>query len=146
MAAYYANPSVLAHTTSLQPYMLPDDPNGQFQGSSIYNLPTDSEGEAEVDELESDTDDEPGASASTTAGQKKSGKRVGERVPGTALLPISRVENIIQADGTFLRRLRDGCGNEVHDSPQGITSNLSMSKEAAFVLSIAAVRVIYQLP
>ncbi|KIK99640.1 hypothetical protein PAXRUDRAFT_30397 [Paxillus rubicundulus Ve08.2h10] len=98
--------------------MLPDDPSSQFQGSSIYNLPTDSEGEAEVDELESDTEDEPGASASATASQKKAGKRVGERVPGSTLLPISRVENIIQADG--------------------ITSNLSMSKEAAFVLSIAA--------
>ncbi|KAF9220944.1 hypothetical protein BS17DRAFT_292248 [Gyrodon lividus] len=118
MAAYYhdANPSVLAHSTSLQPYGHHNDLNSQLQSSSIYNLPTDSEGEAEVDELESDTEDEHGASAST-AGQKKAGKRVGERVPGTPLLPISRVENIVQADG--------------------ITSNISMSKEAAFVLSIA---------
>ncbi|KIJ64437.1 hypothetical protein HYDPIDRAFT_28381 [Hydnomerulius pinastri MD-312] len=116
MAAYYANPSVLSHTTSLQPYGHHNETNGQNQSSSIYNLPTDSEGEAEVDELESDTEDEHGASASTT-GQKKGGKRAGERAPGTTLLPMARVENIIQADG--------------------ITSSLSMSKEAVFVLSIA---------
>jgi len=69
----------------------------------------------EVDELESDTESDQGAGASPS--QKKAGKRMGERVPGTTLLPISRVENIVQADG--------------------ITTNLTMSKEAAFVLSIA---------
>ncbi|KAF9242602.1 hypothetical protein BU15DRAFT_60322 [Melanogaster broomeanus] len=103
-------------TTSLQPYGHQDDPNIQPQSSSIYNLPTDSEGEAEVDELESDTEDEHGASASAAA-QKKAGKRAGERAPGTTLFPISKVESIVQADG--------------------ITSNLSLSKEAVFVLSIA---------
>ncbi|KAG8214490.1 hypothetical protein J3R82DRAFT_9545 [Butyriboletus roseoflavus] len=115
MAAYYASDSVLTHATSLYPYGQHDDPDSQAQGSSIYNLPTDSEGEAEVDELESDTESEQGAGTSAT--QKKAGKRMGERVPGTTLLPISRVENIVQADG--------------------ITTNLSMSKEASFVLSIA---------
>ncbi|KAF8555240.1 hypothetical protein OG21DRAFT_1393115, partial [Imleria badia] len=52
-----------------------------------------------------------------SAAEKKAGKRMGERVPGATLLPISRVENIVQADG--------------------ITTNLSLSKEASFVLSIA---------
>ncbi|KAG6376980.1 hypothetical protein JVT61DRAFT_1021 [Boletus reticuloceps] len=115
MAAYFASDSVLTHATSLYPYGQHDDPDNQAQSSTVYNLPTDSEGEAEVDELESDTGSEQGAGAS--AAQKKAGKRMGERVPGTTLLPISRVENIVQADG--------------------ITTNLSMSKEASFVLSIA---------
>lgn len=103
MAAYYANPSVLAHTTSLQPYGQSGESHGQNQSSSIYNLPTDSEGEAEVDELESDTDEEHGVSASTT-GPKKGGKKQGERTPGSTLLPASRIENIIQADGGCIRR------------------------------------------
>lgn len=99
MAAYYASDAVLTHVTSLHPYGQHDDPDSQPQSSTIYNLPTDSEGEAEVDELESDTDSEQGASGS--ANEKKAGKRMGERVPGTTLLPISRVENIVQADGVF---------------------------------------------
>ncbi|KAH7885385.1 hypothetical protein F5I97DRAFT_1937606 [Phlebopus sp. FC_14] len=116
MAAYYANPSVLAHTNSLQPYGHLGEQDDQNQSTSIYNLPTDSEGEAEVDELESDSEDEHGAGASTN-GQKKGGRRVGERAPGTTLLPASRIEGIIHADG--------------------VTGSLSMSKEAVFVLSIA---------
>lgn len=99
MAAYYASDSVLTHATSLYPYGQLDDPDSQAQTSTIYNLPTDSEGEAEVDELESDTGSEQGAGAS--AAQKKAGKRMGERVPGTTLLPISKIENIVQADGVF---------------------------------------------
>lgn len=98
MAAYYASDAVLTHATSLHPYDQHDDPD-QPQSSTIYNLPTDSEGEAEVDELESDTESEQGASGSAT--QKKAGKRMGERVPGTTLLPVSKVENIVQADGVF---------------------------------------------
>lgn len=106
MAAYYGSDSVLTHATSLCPYGQQDDPDSQAQSSTIYNLPTDSEEEAEVDELESDTDSEQGAGASSA--QKKAGKRLGERVPGTTLLPISKVENIVQADGMFASLRRNG--------------------------------------
>jgi hypothetical protein len=104
MAAFYASDSVLTHATSLYPYDQHDDPDSQAQSSTIYNLPTDSEGEAEVDELESDTESEQEGGASPT--QKNGGKRMGERVPGATLFPISRVENIVQADGMFPRPLR----------------------------------------
>ena len=106
MAAYYADDSVLTHVTSLHPYGQHDDSDRQPQSSTIYNLPTDSEGEAEVDELESDTGSEQGASE--TASQNRAGKRMGERVPGRTLLPISRVENIVQADGVFLSPVENG--------------------------------------
>jgi len=144
MAAYYANDSVLTHATSLYPYGQHDEPDSQAQSSTIYNLPTDSEGEAEVDELESDTDSEQGTSASAT--QKKEGKRTGERVLGTTLLPISRVENIVQADGTSRLPLRNRCcWRDFTVVFQGITTNLSMSKEASFVLSIATVYIAFVL-
>ncbi|KAG6330251.1 hypothetical protein ID866_8840 [Astraeus odoratus] len=99
MAAYYSDSSILTHTTSLQPYGRFSDPNDPDPSASVYNLPTDSEGDAEIDELESDTEDDPVASAST-AGQKKGGRKSGERVPGSSLLPASKVENMIHADGT----------------------------------------------
>lgn len=99
MAAFYTDSTALAHTTSLQPYGRFSDPNDPDQSSGIYNLPTDSEGDAEIDELESDTEDDQTASTST-AGQKKGGRKLGERVPGTSLLPASRIESMIQADGT----------------------------------------------
>lgn len=144
MAAYYANDSVLTHATSLYPYGQHDEPDSQAQSSTIYNLPTDSEGEAEVDELESDSESEQGTSASAT--QKKEGKRMGERVLGTTLLPISRVENIIQADGMSRLPLRNGCcWCDFTSVFQGITTNLSMSKEASFVLSIATVYIAFVL-
>lgn len=116
MAAYYADSSTLARTASLQPYGRFGDPNEPNPSMSAYDLPTDSDGDAEIDELVSDTEDEQLASAST-AGQKKGGRKSGERVPGTTLLPASRIENMIHADG--------------------VTGNLSMSKEAVFMLSVA---------
>ncbi|OAX44308.1 hypothetical protein K503DRAFT_706615 [Rhizopogon vinicolor AM-OR11-026] len=116
MAAYYATPSssVVAHTSALQPYgQYPElgDPN---QSVSVYDLPTDSENEAEVDELESDTDPEDELATSASANHKKSGRRLGERAPGTTLLPAARVESMVQAD-----------------------TSIAMSKEAVFILSIA---------
>lgn len=98
MAAYYADSSTLARTASLQPYGRFGDPNEPNPSMSAYDLPTDSDGDAEIDELVSDTEDEQLASAST-AGQKKGGRKSGERVPGTTLLPASRIENMIHADG-----------------------------------------------
>ncbi|KAF8630952.1 hypothetical protein AX17_005308 [Amanita inopinata Kibby_2008] len=74
----------------------------------------DSEMDAEVDQLDSDTDMDETESASST---NKNGTAHGERVPGCSLLPTTRLENILQADG--------------------VTGNLALSKEALFVLSIA---------
>lgn len=103
MAAYYATPSssIVAHTSALQPYGQCSELSVPNPNVSVYDLPTDSENEAEVDELESDTDPEDELAASASANQKKSGRRLGERVPGTTLLPPSRVENIVQPDSTL---------------------------------------------
>lgn len=117
MAAYYADSSILAHTASLQPYGRFSDPNEPNTSMSVYDLPTDSEGDVEIDELVSDTEDDEQLASASAAGQKKGGRKLGERAPGTTLLPASRVENMIHADG--------------------VTGNLSMSKEAVFMLSIA---------
>lgn len=116
MAAYYATPSssIVAHTSALQPYGQCSELSVPNPNVSVYDLPTDSENEAEVDELESDTDPEDELAASASANQKKSGRRLGERVPGTTLLPPSRVENIVQPD-----------------------TSITMSKEALFILSVA---------
>lgn len=116
MAAYYAAPSssVVAHTSALQPYGQCSELSGPNTNVSVYDLPTDSENEAEVDELESDTDPEDELAASASANQKRSGRRLGERTPGTTLLPPSKVENIVQPDTSII-----------------------MSKEALFVLSVA---------
>jgi len=103
MAAYYATPSssVVAHTSSLQPYGEHPEMGGPNQSVSVYDLPTDSENEAEVDELESDTDPEDELATSASANHKRSGRRLGERAPGTTLLPGSKVEAMVQADGAL---------------------------------------------
>lgn len=100
MAAYYATPSssAVAHTSALQPYGQYPELGGPNQSVSVYDLPTDSENEAEVDELESDTDPDDELAASASSNHKKSGRRLGERAPGTTLLPASRVEGMVQAD------------------------------------------------
>ncbi|KAK0464559.1 uncharacterized protein EV420DRAFT_1760567 [Desarmillaria tabescens] len=87
----------------------------------------DSDVEAEVDQLDSDTEglDEPnpnGASVSTN--NAVSGAR-SSRPVGQTLLPGGRLENIISADG--------------------VTGSLSLSKEALFVLSIATEEFIKRL-
>jgi len=103
MAAYYATPSssAVAHTSALQPYGEYPELSGPNQSVSVYDLPTDSENEAEVDELESDTDPEDELATSASANHKKSGRRLGERAPGTTLLPVSRVESMVQADSAL---------------------------------------------
>ncbi|KAG2070363.1 hypothetical protein BDR04DRAFT_1076757 [Suillus decipiens] len=120
MAGYYTSPpsSMVAHTSALQPYGQCSELSGPNPNVSVYDLPTDSENEAEVDELESDTDPDDELAASASANQKKSGRRLGERVPGTTLLPPSKVENIVQPDNNF-------------------SASIIMSKEALFVLSVA---------
>ncbi|KAG1818437.1 uncharacterized protein BJ212DRAFT_1268954 [Suillus subaureus] len=110
---------MVAHTSALQPYGQCSELSGPNPNVSVYDLPTDSENEAEVDELESDTDPEDELAASASAHQKKSGRRLGERVPGTTLLPPSKVENIVQPDSA------------------NFSASITMSKEALFVLSVA---------
>jgi hypothetical protein len=96
---------MVAHTSALQPYGQCSELSGPNPNVSVYDLPTDSENEAEVDELESDTDPEDELAASASAHQKKSGRRLGERVPGTTLLPPSKVENIVQPDSAFKQNI-----------------------------------------
>ncbi|KAH9969597.1 hypothetical protein BC827DRAFT_15588 [Russula dissimulans] len=73
------------------------------------------------EELEPDPDDEDARqgghtqSTATTNGKRKHQRKTGERVPGHTLLPATRLENILRADG--------------ESGP--------MSKEAQFALSIA---------
>ncbi|KAF9534472.1 hypothetical protein CPB83DRAFT_844276 [Crepidotus variabilis] len=79
---------------------------------------SDVEAELEVDQLDSDSEEvDELADPAKPATSKNGGTRPGERVPGHTLLPASRIENMIQADG--------------------VTGSMAMSKEASFVLSIA---------
>ncbi|KAG7443047.1 uncharacterized protein BT62DRAFT_935366 [Guyanagaster necrorhizus] len=87
----------------------------------------DSDVEAEVDQLDSDTEglDEPDVNgASASANDTMSGAR-SSRPVGQTLLPGTKLENIISADG--------------------VTGSLSLSKEALFVLSIATEEFIKRL-
>jgi len=70
----------------------------------------------DIDQLDSDSevDEDPEASSASV---KKGSRKDGKRIPGQTLLAMNRLENIMQADG--------------------VTGNLSMSKEASYVLSIA---------
>ncbi|EAU85903.1 hypothetical protein CC1G_02926 [Coprinopsis cinerea okayama7 len=99
----------------------------------------DVEAELEVDELDPSDDEQPapaptatGPSApsistssaappsASTAGRSGSTSKPGVRVPGSTLFPASKIENLLQANG-------------IHASG----SNLGMSKEGQFMLSIA---------
>jgi hypothetical protein len=54
--------------------------------------------EEDVDELDSDSDVDDDQDASSA--KKGSSKKDGKRIPGQSLLPATRLESIIQADGT----------------------------------------------
>lgn len=90
--------------------------SGSLPQSSIIANETalDSDVEEEFDELdESDSGiDEHGASTSTR--QKGVGPTGGERIPGHSLLPSVKLENIIQADGTFFLCTMHGLNNDVN--------------------------------
>ncbi|KAF8636023.1 hypothetical protein AX15_000183 [Amanita polypyramis BW_CC] len=92
---------------------LPDECGHNSPGTPHDSPSTDaaSETDAEVDQLDSDSDmDEVGSASSTDRNE-------GIRPPGCSLLPSDRLENILQADG--------------------VTGNLALSKEALFILSVA---------
>ncbi|KAJ8593974.1 hypothetical protein M405DRAFT_711762, partial [Rhizopogon salebrosus TDB-379] len=62
---------------------------------------------------------------SASANHKKSGRRLGERAPGTTLLPASRVESMLPLNN--------------------ISGSIAMSKEAVFILSISTEEFIKRL-
>ena len=63
----------------------------------------DTDNDEEIDQLDSDTTEDeaiPAADAPPTSGAPKARpKRSGERVPGHSLIPISRVEDMLDAEG-----------------------------------------------
>uniref|UniRef100_A0A8H7XQ41 Transcription factor CBF/NF-Y/archaeal histone domain-containing protein n=1 Tax=Psilocybe cubensis TaxID=181762 RepID=A0A8H7XQ41_PSICU len=86
---------------------------------------TDVEAELEVDQLDSDTDPDEPADSAKSRKPKNGTHRPGERVPGHTLLPAQKLENMIQAEG--------------------VTGNMTLSKEGLFVLSIATEEFIKRL-
>ncbi|KAF4617755.1 hypothetical protein D9613_006044 [Agrocybe pediades] len=86
---------------------------------------TDVEADLEVDQLDSDTDPEEHAGTTKPTKNKNGSTRPGERVPGHTLLPATRIENMLKADG--------------------ITSDISLSKEGLYVLSVATEEFIKRL-
>ena len=96
------------------------------------------------EDLEPDPDDEEARGAghapnttSTTNGKRKHPRKTGERVPGHTLLPATRLENILRADGMCPRRVAVTF-TLTHRGVLGESG--PMSKEAQFALSIATVR------
>ncbi|KAF8645223.1 hypothetical protein AX16_008050 [Volvariella volvacea WC 439] len=95
-----------------------------LSGTSIPEKPTshansvdpDTEVEEEVDQLDSD-DDSPWNHNMKYNYDKNHLGPPADRLPGESLLPIVRVENILQAEG--------------------VTGNLALSKEGLFILSVA---------
>ncbi|EIW80965.1 hypothetical protein CONPUDRAFT_137091 [Coniophora puteana RWD-64-598 SS2] len=115
MASFYSDNSSVPPSSVHHSAMDVDQTADQ---SNLHDLPADFEDEAEVDELDSDsTEAEEDTAQAEQPGQKKTGKKVYSRAPGSTTLPVSRLENILQADG--------------------VTGALTMSKEASFVLSVA---------
>jgi hypothetical protein len=91
------------------------------------------------EDIEPDPDDEDahGGShpqAATVNGKRKHPRKSAERVPGHTLLPATRLENILRADGMRLRQIVSrSC------SPLTVGESGPMSKEAQFALSVATV-------
>jgi hypothetical protein len=103
-----------AQSSSTDPHCseIADNPPGFSQDHSSPDLETESD--AEIDQLESDSDVEEIDAESSNDQNDQNGAI---RPPGCSLLPTPRLESILQADG--------------------VTGNLTLSKEALFVLSVA---------
>ena len=71
-----------------------------FRQSEPAQYESDVEAELEVDQLDSDTEPEEQVSSAKPTKSKNGTGRPGERLPGHTLLPATKLENIIQADGT----------------------------------------------
>ncbi|KZT12022.1 uncharacterized protein LAESUDRAFT_163378 [Laetiporus sulphureus 93-53] len=88
-----------------------------ISGSHPPRMDVDIDDEDEVDQLDSDLDGEDELDEEGRASSSKSRpRRTGERTPGHTLIPATRIENILHADG----------------------AGAHMSKEALFMLSVAA--------
>ena len=61
----------------------------------------DTENEEEVDQLDSDTtqDEDVPAGDAPTSSNKARLKKAGERVPGHSIIPIARIEDLLNAEG-----------------------------------------------
>lgn len=70
-----------------------------FRQSEPAQYESDVEAELEVDQLDSDSEPEEQVSSAKPAKTKNGTGKPGERLPGHTLLPATRLENIIQADG-----------------------------------------------
>ena len=60
------------------------------------------ENDEEIDQLDSDTtedEDVPAASSSPASPTKARLKRAGERVPGHSIIPMTRIEDMLDAEG-----------------------------------------------
>lgn len=90
------------------------------------------------DQLQEDA--EPTASEINVSAIKKTKTGKLERTPGHSLLPQGRLDSILQAEGTF-GTLSTHQLVTLFLTLLGAMGNLSMSKEATFVLSIATVSV-----
>ncbi|KAF8914948.1 hypothetical protein CPB85DRAFT_1251871 [Mucidula mucida] len=86
-------------------------PEMLIPSASVPADESDIEANAEVDQLDDDSEPDLGNDGGAVSGQGRG------RALGQSLLPIVRLENIIQADG--------------------ITGTLTMSKEALFIISVA---------
>jgi hypothetical protein len=63
--------------------------------------------EEEIDQLDSDSDAPPEQQPDSSNHKKPTRSKAGERIPGQALIPAGRIENILQSDGMQL--LGDSC-------------------------------------
>ena len=65
--------------------------------------------EEEVDQLDSDTEEEaqPSAAGPKTSTTKTRPRAPVERVPGKSMIPLSRIETLLEADGVFFFAIPD---------------------------------------
>jgi len=80
----------------------------QVAGPALTSPDSDLEADLEVDQLDSDSEinEDPPAASEVTVNNEVAAilppkTKPGERLPGHPLLSASRVENMVQADGTF---------------------------------------------
>jgi len=99
--------------------------------------------EEEIDQLDSDSDlhQELPAEAPAQHSKKSSQIRSGERRRGHSLLPASRIENILQAEGMLSQHLLLRMLVNVI-LPGIVGGSMNVSREAVFLLSISTVCVV----
>jgi hypothetical protein len=88
-----------------------DDEEDQLASDIDEQRPADSTPAPDGEELEPDPDDEDARegghpqNSTTPNGKRKHQRKSGERVPGHTLVPATRLENILRADGMRPRRI-----------------------------------------